>query len=183
MLHAPPMRPRFTLEVPLEADVLLERLLTPEGSPERIEIVRAGRHLEWMIPRPARHFWSPRLSLEVVDRDEGCAVSGLFGPRPSVWTMFAAAYMGIGFVAVTASMFAASQWWIDQSPTALYAVPVCAIAALLLYAFSLFGQRLAHDEMQLFREALLVALAPSGLEDDRPGFVDPDSPERGEAAE
>ncbi len=165
MLNAPPMRPRFQIELPLPHETALRRLVAPlEAHDERIEGLVAGLHVEWMVPREARHFWSPRLSLEVTPSPEDprtCRLSGLFGPRPSVWTLFAFGYGGIAFIAATATLFGASQWSIDEAPRALWALPPCGVLALLLYAFSLFGQRLATNELALLRGMLVEVLETS----------------------
>lgn len=169
MLHAPPVRPRFRVELPVDADDLLGRLTAPIVTKDpRIEGLVAGRHVEWMIPRHERHFWSPRLSLEVCPEGEICSLVGLFGPRPSVWTLFAFGYGTLGFVAATAFFFGASQWTIGTPPWALWAIPLCGAGALLLYGFSLLGQRLAAEEMDRLRgllgEQLGVAEAPEAVD-------------------
>jgi hypothetical protein len=162
VLRAPAIRPRFQIDVPLPAEELLSRLVAPTRSQDAgIEGLTAGRHVEWMIPRAERHFWSPRLSLEVIDADgaePSCRLRGLFGPRPSVWTLFAFGYGSLAFIAGIAILFGASQWWIDRTPTALWAIPICGAGALSLYAFSLFGQRLAGEEMERLRALLSETL-------------------------
>lgn len=177
MLHAPPMRPRFRVELPLPPDELLDRLVEPiEARDPRIEGMVAGQHVEWMIPRAERHFWSPRLSLEVREDTGSCWLYGLFGPRPSVWTLFALGYGLLAFAGLTAIFFGASQWTIGVSPWALWVVPGCGVAALLLYGFSLFGQRLAAEEMDRLRGLLSEQLAAGadheGEEPRSPGEVD-----------
>ena len=72
--------------------------------------------------------------------------------------MFAFAYAGVAFAAVTALFFAAAQWSIDQAPWALWALPVCGAAAISLYFCSWAGQRLAAAEIEAFRRLLGEAL-------------------------
>lgn len=149
-MHAPPMRPRFELVVETPLDEMLSRLhLAVQVPASPVVGMVAGNHLELMIPKERRHFWSPRLSLKLTAIEEQTRLRGLFGPRPSVWTLFATFYAFLGFIVVLAAMFGASQWSIGNPPTAFWGVPIAGVGALVAYGLSLAGQRLAQDEMQL----------------------------------
>lgn len=143
------MRPRFEVAADLDADEALRRItgeLGTAGSP--VEGLVAGYHVELMIPKSTRHFWSPRLSLELDAQESGVRLRGLYGPRPAVWTLFAMFYSALGFVALMGAVFGYAQWAIDRTPWALWTLPIAAALALGAYATSLVGQRLALEEMQ-----------------------------------
>jgi hypothetical protein len=143
------MRPRFVVATELATDEGLRRITGELGEPGcPVEGLVAGNHVDLMIPKSARHYWSPRLSLEFEPLDTGVRVRGLYGPRPAVWTLFAMFYSALGFLAVMGAIFGYSQWLIDQTPWALWSLPIAVVAAVGAYVTSLIGQRLALEEMQ-----------------------------------
>lgn len=154
-MFAPPMRPRFrvTLDLPVEAarDRIVDPLRTP---PCPVEGLVAGHHVELKIPAGDRHFWSPHLSLEVESAGDRTLLRGLFGPRPSVWTMFATLYMALVFIAFFGSVLGVSQWLIDKPAWGFWALPFSGVVFLGAYTATLFGQRLGREQMATLREYL-----------------------------
>jgi len=156
-----PMRPRFKLQLPYAAEVLLDRMtqrLACGRCPCRLTVV--GRHVEVDVHDRIRHFWSPRLSLELEPGEVASetVLRGLFGPNANVWTLFMAAYAVAGLSALFAGMFGLAQLGIGESPWGLALAAGAALAGLLPYAGSLLGQRLAADQMELLRCFLLASL-------------------------
>lgn len=161
MRPPPPMRPRFRLLLAADADAALERLTGGIGEPGcPVEALTAGRHVDLMIPKADRHYWSPRLAIEIAADGDTSHANGLFGPRPTVWTLFAALYSAFAFAAATGAMVGTSQWMIDRSPTGLWLIPVALLGSIGLYGASLFGQRLAADEMRLLHDYMEERLGP-----------------------
>jgi hypothetical protein len=143
------MRPRFVVSVDLDPEEGLRRITGELGCAEcPVDGMVAGNHVDLMIPKADRRFWSPRLSLEFTPAESSVRVRGLYGPRPAVWTMFAMFYCALAFVAMMGAIFGYSQWVIDQRPWALWSLPATLVLALGAYATSLVGQRLALEEMQ-----------------------------------
>ena len=106
------------------------------------------------------YFWSPTLSLEIRTGEDGAtALHGLFGPHPAVWTFF----MFVHFASVTGALIgvalAWSQWSLDETAWGVWSLPAAGIASGAAYAASLFGQRLARDEMASML-ALVDRVAP-----------------------
>ncbi len=159
------MRPRFRLEVPLPPEEVHRRLsdqLGCAGCPCRADVL--GDHVEVMIREELRHFWSPRLSLEIQPQAGGAALTGLFGPNPNVWTMFLAAY---GFLLLSASfagVLGLVQLGLDMAPWGLWVAIGCLLGCVLPYVGSQVGQRLAAEQMELLRCFLQESL---GLEHER----------------
>jgi hypothetical protein len=111
-----------------------------------------GHHFVLRVPEAARHFWSPQLSLDLEATEAGATVRGLFGPHPSIWTLFVAAYGVAIFSAVTGLLFGLSQWTLGQSPLALWAVPGAALLAGLTYGVGLVGRRLGDAQVLQLRD-------------------------------
>jgi len=105
-------------------------------------------------PEEDQHFWSPQLTI-TLDSEEGkTKVRGLYGPRPSVWTMFVFFYATIAFVTLTLSMIGLSYWSLDKPLTILWLVPVLLLVFLSLYLVAYFGQKLGHKQMTNLHRAL-----------------------------
>lgn len=145
------MRPRFRRQIAIAPDDAFRRLreaVADEACPFRARFAENHGHAELRVGMPHRHFWSPTLSLEIRAGDDGATtVHGLFGPHPAVWTFF----MFVHFAAVTGALIglalAWSQWSLDEPAWGLWSIPAAAIASGTAYGASLFGQRLARDEM------------------------------------
>lgn len=147
------MRPRFQLELPLppaEVHGRLEARLACGGCPCRAEVL--GNHVEVTIREDLRHFWSPHLSLELRPAErEGSVLSGLFGPSPSVWTMFLAAYAFLLLTGFFAGLLGLVQLNLGQTPWGLGLAAGCLLGCALPYLGSVVGRRLAAEQMELLR--------------------------------
>lgn len=158
------MRPRFrrTARVPPEAAfvALREAVADPECR-FRARFAELHGHAEFRVARPERHFWSPTLGLEIRGEGAGSTVHGLFGPHPAVWTFFMFLHFAAGTLATLGLVLAWSQWSLDESPWGLWSVPLAAALSGGAYVASLFGQRLAHDQMDAML-AFLDEQVPAG---------------------
>ena len=148
----PPSRPRFRLEVSLRPDDVHRRLadqLACAGCPCRLEV--RGGHVEIMIRDELRHYWSPRLSIEVEAHADGAVLHGHFGPNPDVWTLFLAAYGFLGLSALFAGGLGLVQLSLGMPAWGLWVTTGSLLGLALPYMGSLVGQRLAAEQMQLLR--------------------------------
>lgn len=182
------MRPRFRLRVPDPPEQVVERFrerLACAGCPCALTVL--DRHLEVRIHDRLRHFWSPHLTVEISPADDGASeLSGLFGPNPSVWTLFLAGYAVLILSAVFAGLLGASQLLVATGPPwGLWVAAGCAIGLVIPYTGSLIGQRLAADQMEMLRCFLNASLAlPDGGTIPAPCVAEglkpePESPSRG----
>ncbi|MEZ4220300.1 MAG: hypothetical protein R3B13_05165 [Polyangiaceae bacterium] len=125
--------------------------------PDRVELV----------PHPAKaHFWSPQLSLEFSEGDDGTLICARFGPHPPVWTL----YMGIhavgAFSTLGAAIFGMSQHMAGESPWALWALPVSPLLAALVWALAFIGQNLGAEQMYMLRKFLDESLDDDAVPDE-----------------
>jgi hypothetical protein len=154
------IRPRFRLELPLrslEIHTRLESKLACAGCPCRADV--AGDHVEVTLRDDLRNFWSPHLSLEILEHPDGAVLTGLFGPSPNVWSMFLAAYAFLILCALFAGMLGLAQLTLGDPPWGLWIAAGSVLAGGGPYAGSLLGQRLAAEQMELLRCFLRESLA------------------------
>ena len=156
-----PMRPRFREVLASSPAEVVSRLkareAVPDDCPCRLSVL--GRHVEVTIDPAQRHTWSPQLSLEIEDHEGGSELHGHFGPNPAIWTTFLAAYGFVGCSMFFGVMLGISQQVAKQSPWALLALPLGLCGLVGVYLASLYGQRLAREQMGALATFLHAALA------------------------
>ena len=81
------LRPRFKFELNQDYETALKAF---ENSTQDSFIVsRVDHHVFIKFPREEQQFWTPQLHLEIDEVDaNNSLVRGLFGPNPTVWTLF-----------------------------------------------------------------------------------------------
>ena len=83
------LRPRFKIELDYPIHIALGLFGEAKKNTEKFIVQCIDDHVFIKIPKEKQHFWSPQLDLEIIDKlDRTCVVHGLFGPKPSVWTLF-----------------------------------------------------------------------------------------------
>lgn len=83
------LRPRFKFEVNSNNQNILTHFEKSKHSQNEFIISRVDDHVFIRFPKNNQQFWSPQLHLEINNEgDSKSMVHGLFGPNPTVWTMF-----------------------------------------------------------------------------------------------
>lgn len=85
------LRPRFKFRVNKDNASLLSLFEVKSKTQSDFVVTRVDDHVFIKIPKKKQHFWSPQLHLEInkdYDNVETSMIYGLFGPNPTVWTMF-----------------------------------------------------------------------------------------------
>lgn len=145
-----PLRPRFRfiskysveeIEQQLRA-TLLSQLYPCTGS------VRHG-FATINISKQDQHFWSPQLTISIEETEEGTSVRGLYGPKPSVWTLFIFFYTLIGFGAIISAMIGFSNLSLDKAAGILWLSPILLLLFLSLFGVSRMGKKLGKEQMQI----------------------------------
>ncbi|MBH23204.1 MAG: hypothetical protein CMH57_01840 [Myxococcales bacterium] len=161
------MRPRFEVEAGVEPSEVFARLRRyfEDGPGQGHPMAIRGHHVEIKIPSREHHFWSPQLNLEVHPQGDGARIEALFSPRPDIWTLFIALYAVTGFGTFLGAIFGSSQMIIDQPPIGFWGIPVSLLGTSLVFGASIFGQRLAQEQMErlhrMLNEALEAPEAPT----------------------
>lgn len=110
------------------------------------------------VPPEDTHFWSPQLSLEFEETEEGTLIRGLYGPNPGLWALFAFGYAVIGIMALFTAIISSSAISLGKESPFLWLLPVYAVLALGLYLVGQFGQKLGAAQTfmlhHFFEEAI-----------------------------
>jgi hypothetical protein len=142
------IRPRFQAHYK-SSPIEIERLFRDRIEHEEDCVCKAtfsGNHIILRIPEEDQHYWSPQLNLTIEEEDDHTLVRGLYGPAPSVWTMFAFGYFGLGVAFVVTGIAAYSYHMLEIESKLAYLLPIYLIAALVLYLVAQFGQKLGAEQ-------------------------------------
>ncbi len=104
-------------------------------------------HLYIKIHPDEQHFWSPQLDLTFEQAEEHVIVRGLYGPKPTLWAIFFFGYVVLGILTVFVGMWGLTKWSLGMSSMVLWAIPIFAILAAILYFSAQAGQKLGAQQM------------------------------------
>ena len=154
------LRPRFNIALKQSSESALNAFEAAKKSQTEFIVNRVDDHVFIRIPKAKQHFWSPQLHLEINEVDENsCTLRGLFGPNPTVWTMFMffhflAAVLFIGFGA-----WAYSNWSLDNPYGLQIGVMVLMIAIwFILYFAGRLGRETGRPEMNALHDFMKKTL-------------------------
>jgi hypothetical protein len=146
------IRPRFEIESDSSVQEVVEKLKEDIELDESINAHVSHGYAKLYIVEEHRHYWSPQLTLSVIETETGSLLRGIYGPRAAVWTMFVFFYSIIGFTILIIALFGLTNWSLGIAAPILWLVPVLIIVFLSLYLISFFGQRLGHDQMIILHQ-------------------------------
>jgi hypothetical protein len=153
-MTAPRVRPRFEIEIDLDADALMDRVRERLPRCPHCIGVSIGRHAELFVPETERRLWSPWLSVTADEKGGGSLLRCRFAPHPNVWTFYLFLSFGLGFAFLVGMTWGYAQWATEQTPWALASIPIIIVLGALLYFASQVGQRLSGDQMDHLRNAI-----------------------------
>ncbi len=140
------IRPRFDMYSQKTVEEVIELIKEKlKDNPHNLYGVAMQDHITIRVDSEKRHFWSPQLSV-LLQREEGdteTKIIGVYGPMPSVWTMFAFGYLAIGVLFVFISIVGFSQRALGSESSILWSLPFMMIVAIIMYIISQMGQKLA----------------------------------------
>ena len=94
-----------------------------------------------------QHYWSPQLTITIEGNDTGSLIRGLYGPKPTVWTMFIFFYSGIGFATLMITLVGLSLLSLGKGVGILWFVPLLLLLFASLYITAYLGQKFGHKQM------------------------------------
>jgi len=144
------IRPRFRLELPGSIEDVQARIQAGLSRPDAPcqGIMRTG-YAALALPKADQHYWSPRLTLSLEPSEAGCEVSGLYGPRPEVWTMFMFLYGLMAFGVIMVGLVGLSYATLGKNTDILWLLPIFLLAWGGLYLVSYSGQKLGEKQMHV----------------------------------
>lgn len=145
------LRPRFKFEKNQNNEYLLGLFDKAKKEQDNFIVSRIDNHVFLKLPKNKQHFWSPQLHLEIDEIDENsCTIRGLFGPNPTVWTMFMFFHFIVAGLFIGFGVWAYTNWALKTS----YALQISLIFFMVLiwialYVIGQMGKKAGMEEMHL----------------------------------
>ena len=156
------LRPRFKIELKKNNQEVLKAFEEAKKTQKDFIVSRVDDHVFIKIPKSDQHFWSPQLHLEIMEVDKNSSrLFGLFGPNPTVWTMFMFFHVIVAGLFIGFGIWAYTNWALETDFTIQLFI---AILMIVLWVALYFGGRLGkatgRDQMVLlhnFMNSLLYS--------------------------
>ncbi|WP_370514523.1 GTP-binding protein [Formosa sp. L2A11] len=102
-------------------------------------VSRVDDHVFIRIPKQKQHFWSPQLHLEINElEDKTSSIHGLFGPNPTVWTLFMFLHFVVAMLFIGFCIWGYSNWALNI--TYGMQLGVCITMIILWFALYFIGR-------------------------------------------
>ncbi len=137
------LRPRFFRDLEMPSEKALEAFETQSKTCQDFVVSCIDHHVFIRIPKKEQHFWSPQLHLEIYNATESRpALKGLFGPSPTVWTLF----MFLHFIVATLFIVSGIWLYVNISLDKPIIFPIVSMVSLFTTWFVLyFAGRLGRE--------------------------------------
>ena len=143
------LRPRFKLEISRGHKLVLNDFGKAKAAQSDFVINCIDDHVFIKFPKEKQHFWSPQLHIEIneVSKDS-CILRGLFGPSPTVWTMFMFLHFVVAVLFIGFGIWAYSNWSLEQSYTVqLSMMSFMVVVWIALYFAGSIGKTSSKKDM------------------------------------
>ncbi|MDQ7917623.1 GTP-binding protein [Mesonia sp. MT50] len=157
------LRPRFRLELNEDPEKLLVAFKSAGKSSESFVTSRVDDHVFIRFPKEKQHFWSPQLHLEIYKiEDQPTVLKGLYGPSPTVWTLFMFLHFVVGSLFIGASIWVYTNIRLERPST----WPILAMGTLFVLWFVLYfsgrlGRKVGKEEMRSLQHFMYEVLIPN----------------------
>ncbi len=109
------LRPRFKIKLDIDNQSVLKDFEALKANQSDFIVTRLDNHVFIKFPKEKQHFWSPQLNLEIDTIDDNSSLlHGLFGPNPTVWTMFMFFHFIVASIFIAFGIWAYSNWSLKQ---------------------------------------------------------------------
>ncbi|TBN00885.1 GTP-binding protein [Hyunsoonleella flava] len=137
------LRPRFKIELNENNETVLKRFEDLKASQTDFTITRIDNHVFIKYPKKDQHFWSPQLHLEIDEVDQSSSLlHGLYGPNPTVWTMFMFLHFVVASLFIAIGIWAYTNWSLKSD----FMIQVSLMVLMVIIWFVLyFAGRIGRD--------------------------------------
>ena len=147
------LRPRFKFDIESENEELLKLFDVAKDNQTDFVVSRVDDHVFIKFPKDKQHSWSPQLHLEINKNESDTNHSilyGLFGPNPTVWTMFMFFHFIVIGLFLGFGVWTYTNWSLENS----FAVQLFLTCFMVMIWFALYfagriGKKTGMDEMHL----------------------------------
>lgn len=148
------LRPRFKLNIGRYNQSILSDFRNAKTTQSNFIVTRIDEHVFIKYPKSQQTFWSPQLHLEINEVDENNSIiHGLFGPNPTVWTMFMFLHFMVAGVFIAFGIWAYTNWSLEKS----YAIQLSLVILMIVVWIALYfagsiGKASSKQEMHALND-------------------------------
>lgn len=160
------LRPRFKIELDQNNEKLLKAFEDTKKTQSEFIISRIDDHVFIKLPKEKQHFWSPQLHLEINNEPDSKSsiLHGLFGPNPTVWTMFMFLHFLVACLLIGFGIWAYTSWSLGND----YAIQIFITLLMVVLWFALYfggriGKATGTDQMHELHEFMNQVLKENGI--------------------
>lgn len=159
------LRPRFKKELKHGHETILKAFEDSKKTCQIYKIVRVDDHVFIRLPKQNQHFWSPQLHLEINEIDSKTSMLlGLFGPNPTVWTMFMFLHFLVAGLFIAFGIWTYTNWTLNNPyGIQLGMVIMMIVAWFILYFAGRFGRNKGKEEMHELYNFMNTTLKTNGF--------------------
>ena len=145
------LRPRFKIEIEQNNESVLQDFENKKKTQSAFIISRVDDHVFIKFPKKDQHFWSPQLHLEINKTDENTStLHGLFGPNPTVWTMFMFFHFIVAGLFIAFGIWGYTNWSLKSDYGIQLLIALLMIVSwVVLYVIGRLGKATGKDQMHL----------------------------------
>lgn len=145
------LRPRFKFEKDSNNEELLALFDKAKKEQSNFIVSRIDNHVFIKLPKNKQQFWSPQLHLEIDEIDKNTSmIHGLFGPNPTVWTMFMFFHFIVAGLFIGFGVWAYTNWALKTDYALQLSIMFLMILIwVVLYVVGQMGKKIGMDEMHL----------------------------------
>ncbi|MCH3884130.1 GTP-binding protein [Tenacibaculum aquimarinum] len=154
------LRPRFSIDCERNVSDVLQTITSNLKETNHNFITKiSDSHVIIDVPQKEAHFWSPQLHFRVEEEQGVTKIKGLFGPKPSVWTLF----MFVHFFVATAFIGFAILFYVKNKLDENVVFPVVMLVVLpiiwfLLYFLGQIGKETGKNQMNDLKQFMYKLL-------------------------
>jgi hypothetical protein len=161
MSSRPRARPRFTLDLPLSPEQVVERVRARmAASDAKVTGSLFRRTMLLTVRKQDSHFWSPQLDVQLEDAPGGgTRLAAMFAPHPQIWTSFVAVQFLFALLSVAAAIYLISAMMLGRD----LVLPAGLLGLMLFgggfaYGAAYVGQGFGSEQMYELRAFLDAAV-------------------------
>ena len=145
------LRPRFKIELKKNNQEVLKVFEEAKKTQKVFIVSRVDDHVFIKIPKADQHFWSPQLHLEIMEIDKNSSrLFGLFGPNPTVWTMFMFFHFIVAGLFIGFGIWTYTNWTLKTDfAIQLFVAILMIVLWIVLYFGGRLGKATGRDQMVL----------------------------------
>ncbi len=148
------LRPRFKIKLNANNQSVLKDFEVLKANQSDFIVTRLDNHVFIKFPKEKQHFWSPQLHLEIDEIDKNSSlVHGLFGPNPTVWTLFMFFHFIIAALFIAFGIWAYTNWSLKQSFAIQVSLMILMVVIwIALYFAGSIGKASSENEMRALND-------------------------------